>query len=146
MTEMDLGNRVSKISDEEALDAFSYMASWMGEQAKMEGKLTAIPDDRGALEMLGTALPELVGPLKNLSDNENQKARVARNVLLFMVEQDCYTSKVEEAIDRPALRGDPLTVGLSTGFFLLLLLEFELKYIDKKGGKRVFKSLKNRRF
>jgi hypothetical protein len=145
MTEMELRNRISKISDEETLEAVSYVANWMEDQARMDGKLAAteaIPDDRSAIEILCSVLPELADSLKEIYDNDHN-AKIARNVLLFMAEQDSYAAKVEEAIDRPALRGEPFTVGLSTIILLLLVLEFDLKYTDKKSGKSLYLSKKS---
>jgi hypothetical protein len=138
MAETDLRKRISESTDEEALEAISYISNWMAERAKVEGRLTntdVILDDQAALEILGHAFPELAAPLSAISHNDKIKARTAKNLLLFIAEQKDYAFKVEDALDRPILRSDPLTMGLSTGMLLLLFLEFELKYMDTKGGK-----------
>ncbi len=145
MTKMDLGDKIAGISDEEALETVSYIANWMGEQAKMEGKLPvteALPNDRLALDVLSDALPELADSLKEIHDNDHN-AKIAKNMLSFMAEQNNYAAKVEEAIDRPSLRGEPFALGLGTAFLLFLVLEFELRYTDKKAGKSLYLAKKS---
>jgi len=137
MTEIDLENRIYKISDEEALEVVDYVGNWMSEKARMGGMLAtieAIPDDRSSIEILRNFLPELDGSLKEIYDSY-QNAKIARNTLLFMAEQNSYATKVEEAIDRPALRGEPITVGLGTVILLGSLLHcWGMIYSDTRRG------------
>ena len=130
----DLERRIAELTDDEAMYAAVYLANWMGAQAKELGRLPsgeAIPDEQEALDILGQALPELADQLIEISAAE-KRGQVARNILSFLTRD--HASKVEEALNRPRVM-EPFTASLGASILLLLLLEFDLEYTDKKSGK-----------
>lgn len=135
-----LEERISELANDEALENVGYLAYWMKENAKDSGKLASMeisPDDQSAVEMLRDALPEISDSIKRISYDENFKGQVAKNFLIYLSRQKNYANKVEEAFDRPILRGEPFTISLGASILMLLFLEFDLKYSNKKGEKRL---------
>lgn len=133
----DLRQRISELTDDESLGAVDYLANWMKEKANREDILPAdyaITNDQAVIDILGQTLPETTDYLKEILMDE-RKGQIARKLLLFMSENKSYTSKIEEALDRPNLR-EPLTLSLGSAILIFLILEFDLEYVDIKSGKR----------
>jgi hypothetical protein len=142
----DLKERIAGLSDDEALDAAGCLAGWMSEDAKEKLPLDVretIEDEQAAMGLLGEAFPEVAGRLREISKDEGRKGQAARNLLLFLAERDSYSSQVEEALNRPALKFvEPVSMNLGMVIFLLLLSDIEVRYEETKEGKRLHVSKK----
>jgi len=141
---VDLAQQISGLEDIDAIEAMDYVARWMRDEAQREGKISAeilgeIGDEQAATKILSEIFPELSGPLKEtLAADESQKGRIARNYLLFLAEEERYAPKVQEALDRPSCRGEPLSsLVIITGIIFLLSLEFEIEYENVNGERHV---------
>lgn len=135
----DLGQRIFELTDAEALDAVNYITNCMQRHAVEIGKLpsrSSILNDKEILKFLDNNFSDIKEQFKQAIANESKKGQIARNILLTLAERRHFISIVEESLDQPALR-EPFTVSLGASILLLLLLEFDLEYIDKKNGKKL---------
>ena len=136
-----LKERIAGLSDEEAVDAAGCLAGWMAERAKERlplEVLKAVEDEGESMGLLAEDFPELADRLRAIFEDDVQKGQAARKLLLFLAERENYTAQVKEAIDRPALKfAESMTMSLGMAISLLLFLEFDVEYVDKKGGKRL---------
>lgn len=134
-----LEQRISKLTNEETIEAISYMGKWMHTQLHKKGEIKSqladdIKTDQDAMEILMNIIPE--PQIIDLSTaNEGRKVELSRSILLLFANNNRYKSHLEEAINRPVLRLEPLTsIGLVSVVLFILSLELELEY-EEKGGK-----------
>ncbi len=141
----DLAQQIIDLKDIEAIGAMDYLARWMQDVVQKEGKIPAeildeIADEQAAIEVLSETFPEQSNSLQEtLAADEKQRGQIARNFLLFLAENERYAPKVQEALDRPSTRVEPLTavtvVGGIISFLLGRGLEFEYVY-EEVGDER----------
>ncbi len=137
----DSSQIIRELTDGEAIEAVGYLAGWMEERLKNEKQFATkiqeeVMDEQKAIDILGCAYPELSEDMHRINYEEGQKGQAARNFLNFLYEQKDYTLKVKEALDRPTLKGEPITIALFAALFFFFSLEFDLEFEETNGIMR----------
>lgn len=139
-----LTQQISSLEDADAVEAVDYVTKWVKYEVQKKGKMPAkileeIADEQAATEILSEMFPELSGPLhETLAADESQKEQIARNYLLFLAEDERYAPKVQEALNRPSTKFEPLTtIAIASGVVFLLSLKFDIEYVNVKRHVRL---------
>lgn len=143
---VDLAQQISALENTDAIEAMDYLARWMRDEAQRGGRippeiLGQIANEQAATQILSEIFPEFSGKLEEtLAADQSQRGRIARNYLLFLAEDERYVPKVQEALDRPSTRAEPLTIATVAfgiiNFLFVRGLEFEYEYEEVGDTRR----------
>lgn len=140
----NLTQRLSALSDREAVQAASYVTEWMQQQLREERKLppefeSQFTDDEAA-DMLVDVFRDVAGPLNQarLSAAECERAQIARSFLSALSQDERYAAVVHEAVEQLVYKAEPITtMAIAAGIVFLLTLEFDFEYTDVDGKRKL---------
>lgn len=140
----NLTQRISELTNREAIQASSYVAEWMQQKLREEQKLPeelqrTITDDQ-AVDLLSEEFTDLSHLLQqaSLSADESQRGQIARNLLLILSEDEQYAPIVQEALDQLIFKAEPITMmAVAAGIVFLLSLEFEIESEEVNGKRKL---------
>jgi hypothetical protein len=132
---------ITELDDRGAIDSVSYLINWI--KICLKERSLQVSDvewdsinEQLALEILTEAFPDASMSLSKMISTENLEGQLARKFLLYLYQREQYMSKVKEALHRPILKGEPLTVAVITCILFFLTLEFDFEYEEINGQER----------